>query len=224
MTARHPRLARVNPDALRLFDETTLAVFEAAPTMSAPTASPTAAPNVAPNVAPSRSPIPSGDDALFTVQVERSAKRKRTVGAQLGGDVLKIVVPSWMSLAEQDHWVDVMSARFRRKLSTDRIDLAKRSTSLARCHDLPRPREIKWSNDMASRWGSCTPSTGMIRISSRIAKFPDWVIDYVIVHELAHLEVGDHSESFWRLVHRYPKAERAIGYLIAKSGDADQLD
>ena len=155
----------------------------------------------------------------FTIVVERSARRRRTVGAQLNGDVLTIVLPAWMSRTEEDHWVDVMSGRFRRKLSTDRIDLAARSGTLARRHDLPRPREIRWSDDMLSRWGSCTPGTSTIRISSRLAKFPDWVLDYVIVHELAHLEVSDHSDTFWRLVHRYPKAERAIGFLIAKSGD-----
>ena len=74
---------------------------------------------------------------------------------------------------------------------------------------------------MTARWGSCTPSTGEIRISTRLAAFPDWVIDYVIVHELAHIEVGGHDDEFWRLVNRYPRAERAIGYLIAKSGDVD---
>jgi predicted metal-dependent hydrolase len=160
------------------------------------------------------------DDAPpFTVELERSAKRKRTVGAQLVGDVLKIVVPSWMSRAEQDHWVDVMSGRFARKMSADRINLVDRALALSRRHDLPRAREITWSDNMLSRWGSCTPATGSVRISTRLARFPDWVIDYVIVHELAHLEVSDHSTEFWRLAHRYPKSERAIGYLIAKSGD-----
>ena len=164
----------------------------------------------------------AGDpDEMFAVVVERSARRKRTVGAQMVGDVLRITVPSWMSRAEEDHWVDVMSGRFRRKMSTDRIDLHERMLALSRRHDLPRPREIKWSDDMQSRWGSCTPGTGVIRISSRLAKFPDWVIDYVIVHELAHLEVGDHSDAFWKIAHRYPRAERAIGYLIAKSSGDD---
>jgi predicted metal-dependent hydrolase len=77
---------------------------------------------------------------------------------------------------------------------------------------------------MRTRWGSCTPSQSTIRISTRLAPFPDWVVDYVIVHELAHLEVSGHNDDFWRLVHRYPKAERAIGYLIAKSGDGDEVD
>lgn len=155
----------------------------------------------------------------FVVEVKRSPHRKRTVGARLVGNVLKIVVPAWMSAAEEAHWVDVMTARFQRKRSTERVDLAERAVTLARRHDLPRPREIRWSDNMVSRWGSCTPTTGVIRISNRVAPFPDWVLNYVIVHEIAHLEVGDHSDEFWRLVHRYPRAERAIGYLIAKSGE-----
>jgi predicted metal-dependent hydrolase len=54
------------------------------------------------------------------------------------------------------------------------------------------------------------------------------VLDYVIVHELAHLEVAGHNDRFWQLVNRYPLTERARGYLIAvdhragiENGDAD---
>lgn len=164
------------------------------------------------------------DDVPFAVEVRRSAKRKRTVGAELRGGVLRIAVPSWMSVAEEAMWVEKMTASFRRKQSSERIDLTERANTLARRHELPRPREIRWADDMTTRWGSCTIGTGAIRISNRLAAFPDWVIDYVIVHELCHLEVRGHGPDFWKLVHRYPKAERAIGYLIAKSGDDDHDD
>lgn len=155
----------------------------------------------------------------FTVEVVRSARRKRTVGAELRGDVLRVTVPSWMSRADEAAWVDKMSASFRRKRSAERIDLTERANTLARRHQLPRPRDIRWADDMTTRWGSCTYGTASIRISTRLAPFPDWVIDYVIVHELCHLEVRGHGADFWKLAHRYPKAERAIGFLIAKSGD-----
>lgn len=158
-------------------------------------------------------------DYPFVVEVVRSARRRRTVGAQMVGDVLRITVPSWMSQSEEIHWIDVMTERFARKLSSDRIDLNERAATLARRHQLQRPKEITWVDDMRTRWGSCSPTSRSIRLSMRLAAFPDWVIDYVIVHELAHLEVPGHSPEFWKLVHRYPKAERAIGFLIAKSGD-----
>lgn len=160
----------------------------------------------------------------FSVRVIRSTKRKRSVGAQMRGDVLTITVPSWMSRAEEAVWRDRMAERYRRKMDADRIDLRERSTALARRYDLPRPREIKWGDEMKSQWGSCTPSTSSIRLSSRLAAFPNWVLDYVIVHELAHLVVLAHNDEFWRLVNQYPKAERAIGYLIARSDDAEDID
>ena len=157
----------------------------------------------------------------FRIDVVRSTRRRRSVGAQLVGDVLRISIPSWMSAGEQAQWVDKMALRFVRSMSTDRIDLVDRAASLARRYGLPRPSDIRWVHDMTTRWGSCTSTTGTIRISSRVAAFPDWVIDYIIVHELAHLEQANHGPQFWALVERYPRSERAIGYLIAKSSEAD---
>ena len=92
-----------------------------------------------------------------------------------------------MSAAEEAHWVAEWTRRFRRKMTADRIDLPERAATLAGRYDLPRPTSIRWVDGMRTRWGSCTPSTGAIRLSSALAPFPDWVIDYVIVHELAHL-------------------------------------
>jgi hypothetical protein len=129
-----------------------------------------------------------------------------------------------MSRADTDVWVAKMTASFERKRSAERVDLADRASTLARRYELPRPTDIRWADDMTTRWGSCTVTTGHIRVSNRLAAFPTWVLDYVIVHELAHLQVGGHGPDFWRLVHRYPKAERAIGFLIAKAGEGDGDD
>ena len=153
----------------------------------------------------------------FTVQVIRSARRTRTSSARLVGETLEIRLPAWMSAAEEARWVEEWTRRFQRKTSTDRIDLRERADTLARRYDLPRPQSIRWVDDMRTRWGSCTPATGAIRLSSALVRFPDWVLDYVIVHELAHLQESGHSAAFWRLLERYPRTERARGYLMAKS-------
>jgi predicted metal-dependent hydrolase len=77
---------------------------------------------------------------------------------------------------------------------------------------------------MSQRWGSCTPDDGAVRVSSRLAAYPAWVLDYVLVHELAHLRVASHGPAHQALVDRYPYAERARGFLIAMDLDPDQGD
>ncbi len=68
---------------------------------------------------------------------------------------------------------------------------------------------------MAHLWGSCTFTSGAIRIARRAAVLPDWVLDYLLVHELVHLEHSDHGPAFRQLESRYPLSERARGYLMA---------
>lgn len=157
----------------------------------------------------------------FRVEVVRSKKRRRSVSAQLVGDVLRVSIPSWMSTSEERASVDDMVRRFRRRMATTDIDLTDRARRLARTHSLREPAAITWAENLTSVWGLCTPSASDIRISTRLVGFPTWVLDYVIVHELAHLHVPGHGPDFWALVDRYPKSERAIGYLIAKSSDDD---
>src|SRR6185312_5493515 len=116
------------------------------------------------------------------------------------GSVLRVSVPSWMSAAEERLWVEDMTRRFERQIDAALVDLDDRAAVLARRHGLKRPVSIRWVDNMQSRWGSCTPSTGAVRISTRLARFPEWVRDYVIVHELAHLTYAGHTPAFWKLV------------------------
>lgn len=159
------------------------------------------------------------DNLPFRVEVIASAKRKRTVGAQLRGDLLEVRVPRWMTLAERARWADDMARRFAGKLVVDDAALAARAGELARRYGLPVPDVVRWDDRLQAHWGTCVTETRTIRLSNRLASLPAWVRDYVIVHELAHLRVGPHNRAFWALVRRYPKTERAIGYLMAKADD-----
>ena len=83
---------------------------------------------------------------------------------------------------------------------------------------------IRWVTNQEHRWGSCTPSSGVIRISHRLAEVPPFVLDYVIVHELAHLVEANHGSRFWALAERFPRSERARGYLMALAGEEREED
>ena len=75
------------------------------------------------------------------------------------------------------------------------------------------PDTVRWVTNQNTRWGSCTPAEASIRLSHRLQGMPDYVIDYVLLHELAHLLVPGHGPEFWKLLDAYPRTERARGYL-----------
>ncbi|MGH1488061.1 MAG: M48 metallopeptidase family protein [Acidimicrobiales bacterium] len=152
------------------------------------------------------------------ISVTRSSRRRKTAQAQLVESVLEIRIPAACSDDEEQYFVDHFRNKFERRRAAAIVDLDQRSAELAELYGLPTPTTIRWVSNQKQQWGSCTPSDGSIRLSDRMAGFPRWVVDYVIVHELAHLVHGDHSPAFWDLVNAYPKTERARGYLLAKDG------
>jgi predicted metal-dependent hydrolase len=158
------------------------------------------------------------------VEIVRSRRRRKTVEAQMVDGVIRVSVPATMSKAEEDEYVAYLVTRLERKYRSEHVDLGQRAAQLARTYHLPRARSVRWSSSQRSRWGSCSIASGDIRISTRLADCPGWVLDYVLVHELAHLVVADHGPRFDRLVARFPKAERARGYLLAKDLDDEPAD
>lgn len=98
-------------------------------------------------------------------------------------------------------------------------DLNARAARLSREYlgGLAAPRSVRWVDNQRRRWGSCTPTRGTIRISSRLRTAPEWVLDYVLIHELAHLLATGHGADFWAWVRRYPHTDRAIAYLAERS-------
>ena len=150
------------------------------------------------------------------VEVVRSPRRRKTVEASVVDGRIRLLIPARMSAKEERHWIEVMRRRLQKQLRPPTVDLPARAAELAGRYDLPTPTSIRWVDNQEQRWGSCTPADGSIRISSRLDGFPRWVVDAVIVHELAHLAVPNHSPAFHALADRYPRMERAAGYLIAK--------
>lgn len=149
------------------------------------------------------------------IEIIRSDRRKRTLQASIIDGAIRVRVPAGLPRDEEERLVNDLVSKIKRKMEAGEVDLAARAAKLARRYRLPEPVEISWSERQNLRWGSCTSGTGTIRISSRLASVPDFVLDYVIVHELAHLEATGHGEDFKALESRYEFAERANGYLMA---------
>lgn len=164
----------------------------------------------------------ASDRAARAVEVRRSPRRRRTVSAYRDGDRTVVLIPARFSKAEERQWVaemlDRLAARDLRKVRGPRrsdaalLSRAKQLSAMV-LGGHPRPTSVRWVSNMTMRWGSCTPADGSVRVSTRLREMPTWVLDYVLVHELAHLLVPGHGADFWQLVNRYPRAERARGFL-----------
>ena len=164
------------------------------------------------------------------VRVIRSVRRKKTVAARWDGDVIEILVPAHIDDAELHEIIDKLTSRLAKKRShkgrRSDDDLERRAQRLNREHFNGRLRfeSIRFVTNQRQRFGSCTPAHGTIRLSDRLRKYPEWVLDYVIVHELAHLIHPNHSSDFWEAVSAYPLTERARGFLIAVGLAEDEVD
>lgn len=157
------------------------------------------------------------------IEVRRSTRRRRTATAYRDQGTIVVLIPARVSRSEERTLVaDLVSrvlAREQRAVgSTTDAELQQRAERLAGRFltgpdGPPAPNAVRWVTNQQHRWGSCTPSTGVIRLSHRLQTMPDWVIDYVLLHELAHLVESGHTPAFRRLVARHPQAARAEGFL-----------
>jgi predicted metal-dependent hydrolase len=159
------------------------------------------------------------------VEVRRSKRRRRTVSAYRAGERIVVLIPASLTRKEEAEWVETMVARIEKaeqkaRLSDD--DLLERAQRLNDkwLGGLATPASVRWVTNQNARWGSCTPGDRTIRLSERLNGMPTWVIDYVLVHELAHLLEPGHDPKFWAWVDRYPNAEKAKGYLLGWSAAA----
>lgn len=160
------------------------------------------------------------------VVVRRSARRRRTVAAFWENGTAVVAIPAHFSKAQESEWVGRMLGKLRlqgakgskgvgkRRPATDAA-LATHATELSDRYFSGRaiPTSVRWVSNQNSRWGSATPSDGSIRLSDKLRPMPHWVIDYVLLHELAHLLVAGHNAAFWKLLDAYPETGRAKAFL-----------
>lgn len=136
-----------------------------------------------------------------------------------------VAIPARFTAAQESEWVHRMLEKLHRQ-GEKRADKGRRQPATdaalaAHAADLSGqyfggravPTSVRWVSNQNSRWGSATPSEGTIRLSEKLRPMPQWVIDYVLLHELAHLLVTSHNAAFWKLLEAYPDTMRAKAFL-----------
>ena len=155
---------------------------------------------------------------MSEVEIRRSSRRRRTVRAYREGDKTIVLMPAHLSKAEEDRHVRSLVERLDRRekrVRPSNDELMTRANALSRSwlDGRAEPLTVRWVSNQNTRWGSCTSVDRSIRLSDRLKGMPEWVVDYVLLHELAHLIEANHSKRFWSLGEAYPQTERAKAFL-----------
>lgn len=160
------------------------------------------------------------------IEVRRSKRRRRTVSAFREDGAIVVAIPAKFTAAQEREWVKKMIKRLekqeqRRRPTDEQLHARALQLSEKYLGMQAQPTSVTWSTSQKRRWGSCTPASGTIRISTRMKGMPGWVLDYVLLHELAHLITPDHSAQFWALLESYELTERARGFLDGVAFEQD---
>ncbi len=128
------------------------------------------------------------------------------------------MVPARMTRADEQRWVTTLVDRVgraerRRRPNDDELTTRAEQLSQRYLDGLAVPSSVRWVTNQHARWGSCTPLNRTVRLSTRLQGMPSYVVDYVLLHELAHLLVAGHGRDFWQWVDRFELTERARGFL-----------
>jgi len=161
------------------------------------------------------------------IKIIRSRRRKRTVGARMVKDTLLVSAPLLISPEHLERIVSGFKVKFEKRKIKEELDRKQSLFDIAArinekyFQNKLKINSIEYVTGQESKYGCCNCRDARIRISHRIGLMPDWVRDYVIVHEMAHLIEPNHSGAFWEIVSRYKLAERARGYLMAAGIDKE---
>jgi len=151
------------------------------------------------------------------VEVRTSERRRKYATAYWQGNKIVVVLPSRMAQRERPRMVERLVAQVlaaRPNATGSDAYLESRARTLADSYvDGVRPSSVCWAPTQRRRWGSCNPQTKAIRISTMLRPVPPWVLDAVLVHELAHLLEAGHGPAFKAILSRYEKSQEADLFL-----------
>jgi hypothetical protein len=164
----------------------------------------------------------AGVIAAPEVEVRISKRRKKTSEAKWVGGRIVVSLPAHLDVESRQKTIDWLVERLltRHHLQSglDDAGLLARAIELSDRYLVgTRPVSVRWVTNQTARWGSCSYYSGHIRVSHRLRVVPEWVLDSVLVHEVAHLTYPDHSRAFHKLAGAYPRHKEA-GVFLAGYG------
>ncbi|MGC8710285.1 MAG: M48 family metallopeptidase [Candidatus Micrarchaeia archaeon] len=148
-----------------------------------------------------------GDHFKIVIE-EHHIKRTR---ASFHGNIILIKIPIGIGEEEKEVIVSKRSRRLISRLLLDKItnkvrDIGERSFGL-------QVNKVA-IRSTSSRWGSCNVRSRNIHINFLLLFAPEWILDYVIIHEIAHIKEPNHSERFWAIVSQaFPRYKEAVVWL-----------
>jgi predicted metal-dependent hydrolase len=162
--------------------------------------------------------LPALPSDLPQYRVVRKERRRRSISAFRQGGVIEIHIPAKMSKRQELEIIPEMIAivlrREGRSRKTD-LQLLEIGMELLAKY-LPDfdvvPASINWRN-MSERWGSCTTVDRTIRISDRLIGAPNYVLNYIIFHELIHLRIPGHDQDFYNYLNRFTDQQKCEAFL-----------
>lgn len=143
----------------------------------------------------------------FILEVIEDVERKTAMGS-LKSNILVIHLPNGIDAFQKHKLCSTIISRIMSSVFLPEIK--RRVHEINKLHFNKEIKSIRLKLNV-SNWGSCSTNK-IINLSSRLLLTPQFITDYIIVHELAHLVHMDHSKRFWDLVRKvmpeYEKAEQ----------------
>ncbi len=138
------------------------------------------------------------------------------------GQTLQVYLPLGIKPEEERKLIEKMKEKLDKKLHKKQINnddylLTKfNEFNIKYFQEKLKVNSLEFVTNQTRVNGSCAPNKCTIRLSHKLLEMPKWVLDYVIMLEMTHLQYPNHSKGFWTKVGEYKFTERARGFLIAK--------
>ena len=158
-----------------------------------------------------------------TLALTIARKPVKHVNARLHATTLSVSAPLQMPQATLEPIIADLARRLVRRARAHQVNaeddaLALAQRLAARFPTPPTVAQVRFVTTQQACWGSYSVATHTVRLNATLRQMPRWVLESVVVHELAHAVHANHSSAFWALVRRVdPKSEQANAFLAGVS-------